>query len=129
VDRRPRAQTVRLVSAFAYCPLMTFVIWGWPDFRRVKFIRVHVQNALRAQLMLVGAIVVGGVVSALANILGSLSFFVNLLIGLGYLLTFLLWILISGFQAFRAFQGDRPALDIKNLFNITATDDDEIELE
>lgn len=113
MDRRPRAESVRLMAAAAHLPGIAVVALLWPRWRSVRLVRHHAFLSLGLQGLTLGLLFAGSLMSGLLSGLGlGLGLYLTMAVGLLNLLAMLGWTGLSAYAAYGAYQGERTALPL-----------------
>lgn len=112
MDRRPRAEGVRLMAAAAHLPGIALVLLLWPKWRSVRLVRYHATLALGLQGLCLGLLLAGSLLTSLLGNLPGLGLGFSLMMGLLNVVALMGWTVLAALGAYGGYQGQRTVLPL-----------------
>ena len=112
MDYTPRAETVRLLAFAAYLPVVAVLLLARPKYRDVRLIRFHAYQAIGLVIWLVLMLLLGSILSTLFGSLPGLGLWINMGVGLLFMLTLIGCTGLAIYGAAMAYQGNYTSVPI-----------------
>jgi uncharacterized membrane protein len=105
LDRQPRSESIRLLSAVAYLPPVAPFLLLSKRHRGVRLVRFHAVQSLGVGTLVVAGILLGNALSAVFVSWPSVGFWSNLLVGFGLVALLLMATSLAVIGAWAAYRG------------------------
>jgi uncharacterized membrane protein len=112
MDQTPRAERFRLVAMASYLPFIALIWLAQKQFMDVRLIRFHTYQAIALWIWFVAILIIGSVCSALFGGVPEIGFWINVLVGVLFLIALPGLFAMGGYASVMAFMGNTTQLPV-----------------